>query len=134
MILTTAALCLAANVYYESRGELFNGQIAVAQVTLNRAQRHPKNVCDVVTRSKQFSWTIGRVKRQHGKYVVLSKFEPKDKQAWLIAQAVAKITLMGWSRDITHGAMFYHTAAVSPAWDRNMKVVTVIGRHIFYKV
>jgi spore germination cell wall hydrolase CwlJ-like protein len=42
--------CLARNIFYESGGEPTEGKIAVAQVTLNRAQdpRFGQSVCEVV--------------------------------------------------------------------------------------
>ena len=51
--------CLAMNIYHEARGERMEGQIAVAQVTLNRAahEEWPSTICDVVYQPKQFSWT-----------------------------------------------------------------------------
>ena len=51
--------CLAMNIYHEARGERWEGQIAVAHVTMNRVAHDewPNNVCDVVYQKKQFSWT-----------------------------------------------------------------------------
>ncbi len=56
MVMTTAMLCTALNIYWESRSEPLHGQHAVAQVTFNRAQRDPSKVCKVVFEPKQFSW------------------------------------------------------------------------------
>ncbi len=41
--------CLAQAIYFESRGEPLDGQIAVAEVVLNRVddRRFPKTVCGV---------------------------------------------------------------------------------------
>ena len=52
--------CLAANIYYEARGESVKAQKAVAHVTLNRvkSKQYPKTVCAVVLQNKQFSWTM----------------------------------------------------------------------------
>ena len=51
--------CLAMNIYHESRGERLEGQIAVAQVTINRMEhtKWPSTICEVVYQPKQFSWT-----------------------------------------------------------------------------
>ena len=79
MIIETALICLALNVYHEARGEAFEGKQAVASVTLNRARdrRFPNTVCDVVKQSSrrkgrrracQFSWYCdGRNDRPSGK-------------------------------------------------------------------
>jgi spore germination cell wall hydrolase CwlJ-like protein len=53
--------CLAENIYYESRGESLEGQIAVAKVTLNRLDEgYARTVCGVVKQRNpngcQFSW------------------------------------------------------------------------------
>lgn len=49
-LITQAALCLALNVYHEARSENYDGQMAVAQVTLNRvaSEKYPDSICDVV--------------------------------------------------------------------------------------
>lgn len=130
MLLTAAALCLAMNVYHESRGENVAGQYAVALVTMNRAEHDRKNVCKVVLKPKQFSWTTGLVK---GKALKL-KGEPKDKQSWATAQSVAKVVLSGRMYDFTSGSTHYHTLAVRPVWRKSMLATKVVGQHIFYKL
>src|SRR4051794_40469525 len=44
-------LCLAKAVYFESRGEKLEGQLAVAEVVLNRvaSPEYPDTICGVVT-------------------------------------------------------------------------------------
>lgn len=53
-----AILCLSSVIFHEARGEPLEGQIAVAQVVLNRVKdkRWPNKVCAVVKQPKQFSW------------------------------------------------------------------------------
>jgi N-acetylmuramoyl-L-alanine amidase len=133
MILTTAVMCLAMNVYFEARSESAFGQLAVAQVTMNRASHDPKNVCKVVTARRQFSWTIDKLKLRHGHYVLTVEDEPKNKKAWLMAQTIAKMTLIGRSYDFLKGATFYHTKGVNPKWNRHMILVAVYGNHRFYR-
>lgn len=133
MILATAALCLALNIYHEARGEPLTGQHAVAQVTMNRAGRDPGKVCEVVVKPKQFSWTSGLVKGKKDAPARLTKRgEPKDKKAWFMAKQVAQVTLEGWVRDFTGGATFYHARAVHPRWSNDLRLVSVIGQHRFY--
>ena len=59
-MIAEALLCLTLNVYHEARGEPFLGQVAVAEVTLNRVDdlRWPDTVCEVVYQPYQFSWTL----------------------------------------------------------------------------
>lgn len=136
MILATAMLCMAANLYHEARGEVIMGQHAVAQVTMNRAGRDPKNVCKVVAAPRQFSWTnkgTGLTKRANGKLVLTAKGEPKDKFAWNTAMKIAAVTLNGRMPDFTHGANHYHADYVNPYWKHSMAKVAVVGHHLFYR-
>lgn len=133
MILSTAALCLALNLYHESRGEPLHGQHAVAQVTFNRAGRDPKNVCKVVFEPKQFSWANELTARTgKARAALVPKYMPKDDKAWNLARSIAFHTVEGNIRDMTNGARFYHTKAVRPAWRKELKLVAVIGQHKFY--
>ena len=54
MLLETAFVCLAMNVYHEARNQSFIGQVAVAQVVMNRVHdtRFPDDVCEVVTKDR----------------------------------------------------------------------------------
>ena len=115
--------CLAMNIYHEARGEVIEGQIAVAHVTLNRVDHGewPNNICDVVYEPKQFSWTW------------LEKDQtPNDPIAYKRAVVVARDVMIGNVVDPTHGAVFYHAAYVNPDWNQYMEVSKVIGAHIFY--
>ena len=49
-ILETALMCLAFNIYHEARSQSTIGQLAVAQVVMNRVDddRFPDTVCEVV--------------------------------------------------------------------------------------
>ena len=57
--------CLALNVYHEARNQPIEGQLAVAHVTLNRLDdpSFPSTICEVVFRSRHFSWTNDPAKR-----------------------------------------------------------------------
>ncbi len=81
-----AVMCLAMNVYWESRDQSIAGQVAVAQVTMNRVEspNFPNDVCSVVHQHKQFSWYWD------GKSDV-----PREEDAWMRAQMVAKGVLAG---------------------------------------
>ena len=129
MILTTAALCLALNIYHEARGEFIPGQYAVALVTMNRAGHDARNVCKVVTAKKQFSWTNKLVK----KGALQPKGLPQDEDRWKTAQTIANIVLSGKVTDFTEGAKYYHRYSVHPIWRHAFEQTKVLGRHIFYR-
>ncbi len=113
--------CLALNIYHEARGEPVLGQIAVAQVTVNRAldPRFRGSLCKVVYSPKQFSWTNKSVKVTDAKAY---------SQAVYIAHGVVSGTI--WLEGFT--ATHYHTTKVNPSWNRKLKKVITIGTHVFY--
>lgn len=115
--------CLALNIYHEARGEEVIGQIAVAQVTMNRVEHSyfPNTVCDVVYQSKQFSWTHDGLSDT-----------PSDAVSWERAQSIAETVYVGEEDDPTAGALFYHADWVNPSWARKMDFYTQIGVHKFY--
>lgn len=117
----SALICLALNIYHEARQEPRSGQIAVAMVTMNRAEWVPGNVCQVVYERRQFSWT-------HSK----RNTAPQEPQAWKKAQAIAKSVIDGEHHDITHGATHFHARRVQPAWSQRLERTVSIGEHIFY--
>ena len=116
--------CMALNIYHEARGEVSEGQIAVAQVTINRVkdQRWPDTICGVVYQDKQFSWTH-----------MIKDHTPTDEKAWEKAQVIARDVMIGNVEDPSFGANHYHANWVNPAWAKEMKLVRVIGSHLFYE-
>lgn len=117
--------CLASAIYYEARGESLEGQLAVAQVILNRAEndRWPNDICAVVYQSGQFSFTFD------GKPDIPAVKGP----AWKRAEAIAIIAVgQGW-QDVTDKATFFHATYVKPGWRRVKEQTRRIGGHIFYR-
>lgn len=117
----TPLLCLATVVYFEARGEDHMGQMAVAQVVINRVEdpRYPNTICDVVWEDKAFSFT------HDGKGEVMKRAESRRE-----AYSVAKATLDGHGLGIT--STHYHTVSVDPYWNEHYELDGVIGSHIFY--
>ena len=117
--------CLAAAVYFEARGEPIEGQLAVAEVVMNRASsgRYPTTLCEVVEQPWQFSFVnaTGRI-------------PPADRSsdAWRKAVAVARIAERGASRLLARDVLWYHAEYVAPSWGRRLARNTKIGLHIFY--
>ncbi|MBB4633087.1 cell wall hydrolase [Sphingosinicella soli] len=117
--------CLASAIYYEARGESLEGQLAVAQVILNRAEndRWPDDICGVVYQSGQFSFTFD------GKPDIPAVKGP----AWKRAEAIAIIAVgQGW-QDVTDKATFFHATYVKPGWRRVKEETRRIGGHVFYR-
>jgi spore germination cell wall hydrolase CwlJ-like protein len=115
-------VCLAKNIYFESRGEPMTGKLHVATVTLNRVNHNTlfdKTICKVVYATKQFSWTD-------------KEYKVKDGYAWREAQALAKGILQGYILIPTTNALYFHTKQVSPKWAKAKIIVAKIGNHIFY--
>ncbi len=115
--------CLATGVYFESKGEPLAGQLAVADVIINRSQsgRFPGSVCSVLTQRGQFSFVRG------GK---LPSVNPGSK-AWKTAVAVARVAQAEAWESPTDGALFFHARYVSPRW--RLSKVGSVGNHVFYR-
>lgn len=125
-----ALLCLSLNIYFEARSEPIQGQIAVAEVTLNRvaSNKFPDNICAVVLQENsqgcQFSWWCDS-----------KSDEPKEHNSFQTAKSLAKlmieegeyISVVG--KEATH----YHTEDISPYWKDDYSTITQVGKHIFYK-
>lgn len=130
--------CMVANLYFEARGEGYEGMKAVAAVTMNRvkSKRYPPNVCAVVFQRKQFSWTHqkrwGHIKRiMQGDTTGL---KAGDLQAYNLAVFVAKRSVRGTLNvPKLEGSMYYHATYVNPTWARKMQKVARVGTHIFYR-
>jgi spore germination cell wall hydrolase CwlJ-like protein len=115
--------CLASSVYYESKGEPLNGQLAVAQTIMNRTTsgRFPSTVCGVVRQPGQFSF----LKRG-------AIPEPShENSAWQRAVAIATIARQGLWKQIAPSALFFHARRVSPGWGKIR--VASLGNHIFFR-
>ena len=110
---------LARVVYAEARGEPYEGQVAVAAVTLNRVK------------SSSFPNTLAGVVYQSGAYDAVT-----DGQINLTPNSTAKKAaqdaMNGW--DPSYGALYYFNPATATnkwIWSRPMTVT--IGKHRFCK-
>jgi len=116
--------CLVKAVYFEARSESLEGQLAVAEVVLNRAASgvYPASICGVVVQPAQFSFIRG------GKFPT----PDKDSQAWRTAVAIADIARKAQADLVPANVLWYHADYVSPSWGRRLTRVAQIGTHIFY--
>ncbi len=124
--------CLAMNVYREAGHENFEGKVAVAQVTMNRASHpsFPQDICAVVY---QKSVIMDRVICQFSWYCdTAHKARPVNQTAYNESMAVAKkVLLEGFRLDVMKEALYYHANYVNPQW--NLEKIGTIGNHIFYR-
>lgn len=138
MILETALMCMAANIYHEAKNQSMLGQFAVAQVVMNRVEdsRFPDTVCEVVKQG--LTYRNGKVvigKCQFSWYCDGKSDEPnRDSKSWSNAIRHASIIMTETINiDVTDGATHYHASYVRPAWAKTKKRTTRIDKHIFYR-
>jgi len=126
-----AEKCLANAVYFEARSEPVRGQIAVAQVVMNRAFSgyYPNDVCGVVYQNAHRHLACQFTFACDGIPDVVT-----DQESWSRAQRIARETLEGklWLPEIAKST-HYHASYVSPYWVRAMKKNSKIGLHHFYR-
>ena len=139
MILETALMCMALNIYHEANNQSMLGQIAVGQVVMNRVEdsRFPDTVCEGVKQAVTYKGTDKPVlhKCQFSWYCDGKKDEPNyDSKSWSKALKYAVVVLGGdITLDFTDGATHYHATYVRPAWAKTKTRTTRIDRHIFYR-
>lgn len=116
-------VCLAENIYFESRGESHKGQIAVSNVTLQRVKHpsYPSNVCKVVYQPNQFSWT-------RKKDLIIE--EPK---AYQKAELIAAKALANQLPNVVPGATHYYAEWIDPPeWSKGMYFVGKVEQHLYF--
>ena len=124
--------CLARNIYHEAGYEPFEGKVAVAQVTINRAEsgQFPSDICQVVYQKNvvyekvlcQFSWYCDSA----------SLKKPMNGPVYTESMEVAKkVLLEGFRLPSIKDALYFHGDYVNPKWGK--KPVAKVGRHVFYK-
>jgi spore germination cell wall hydrolase CwlJ-like protein len=119
--------CLTEALYFEARGESLEGQIAVAEVILNRVDSplYPRTVCGVVKQRGgggcQFS------------YVCTGKKKMRERAAADLSGRIARAMLDGAPRVLTEGATHFHTKGVKPSWSKRFSRTASIGAHLFYR-
>lgn len=136
MHLTASALrrakhCLANAIYFEARNEPVRGQIAVAQVVVNRVFSgfYPNDLCDVVYQNASRHLECQFTFACDGKRNVVN-----ERGAWARAQQIADRVLAGDLYDQSVGSStHYHALYVRPDWVQEMKKLARHGTHNFYR-
>jgi len=127
--------CLAQAIYHEARGEPREGQLAVANVIINRAfsKKYPSTICGVVYQNAD----KGRYKCQFTFACDGRSDAGTERAAWNRALKLAETAYYDFQTGerpgvIPDSALFYHTTSVSPGWGNKFRRVATIGSHIFY--
>jgi spore germination cell wall hydrolase CwlJ-like protein len=128
-------LCLAEAIYHEARGESQQGQLAVANVIINRAmnKNYPSTICGVVFQNAD----RGLYKCQFTFACDGRSDTGTEKRAWQHSLKVADTAFHEFQRGerpgvVPNSTLYYHTSSVYPSWSRSFKRVASIGAHIFY--
>lgn len=133
-VITTALMCLALTIYHEARGEPLSGQIAVAQVVVNRVRdpEYPKDICSVVHQGPvDKRGNPLRDKCQFRWYCDGKSDKAYDRKALRRALAIATLVMRGAVKDKARGATHFHTQRPSP--ERSLTFIAKIGEHILYR-
>ena len=123
--------CLATAVYFEARGEPVVGQVAVAQVVMNRvaSRRYPDDVCAVV---KQGSLSARLRGCQFEFYCDGRPERIRDEDAYHLAFVVAEAVVAGVEPDRTGGGADHFHSGPNPYWAKRLQRTNAIGGHVFY--
>lgn len=132
--------CMALGIYYESRGEPFLGQVAVARVIMNRVKSglFPSTYCDVIYQNNeinidnenkivcQFSWVCD---------TSISKDEIPKNATYQEIEKIARDVILEnkWADVLSKDVLFFHANSVNPKWSQIYNHVTTIGNHLFYE-
>jgi spore germination cell wall hydrolase CwlJ-like protein len=126
-----AEKCLAEAIYFEARGESVKGQIAVAQVVLNRvfSGYYPTTVCGVVFQNASHHLACQFTFACDGRREII-----REPEAWERAKKIASESLDGklWLPEVGK-ATHYHAYWVRPGWVREMHKLYRLGVHTFYR-
>lgn len=122
--------CLAQAIYYEARSESRVGQLAVADVVLNRVSSpvYPDTICEVVFQGSerktgcQFSFTCDGSMRAR-----------LNERKWRDSELLAGAVLAGIRKPVSRYATHYHADYVSPPWADTLTPTATIGTHKFYR-
>jgi len=121
--------CRREAIYYEANPRSFNGQLAVANVILNRTAdpRFPATICRVVGEGEargrcQFSYRCDGAGETFG-----------DAEKFRAATLAARTALERPGEDITRGAVYFHAASIATGWFGTLDRTVSLGGNIFYR-
>jgi len=115
--------CMAKVVHHEAGNQPRSGQLAVAQLIMNRVGKD------------RFADTVCAVTNQPGQFFRTSSYHPRrDTDRWAEAVEVSREAMAGAADPVVPGAIYYH-AAFRPAnaFFRTRQRLTTVGDHVFYR-
>jgi len=115
--------CMAKVVMHEAGNQTRTGQLAVAQLIMNRVGK------------SHFGSSICAVVNQPGQFFQTASYNPhRDDQRWATAVEVSREALEGDAAPVVPGAVFYHAASQTPnRFFRSRQRISMVGDHIFYR-
>ena len=119
--------CIAIAIYHEARGEPLDGQLAVAEVIMNRAAsgKYPSSWCGTVKQPWQFSFVNPRTGVMPG--------VDEASASWRKALGITRLAVANAVPSLGNDVLWYHADYVAPSWGRRLSMVQKIGTHIFYR-
>ena len=126
-----AEACLARAIYFEARDQPYRGQVAVAQVVINRVFSgiYPRDVCKVIYQNAHHYLGCQFTFACDGKPDIV-----RERRPWLLARRIARKTLDGKLYVQAVGtATHYHATYVHPYWVHEMRRYAREGIHLFYR-
>jgi spore germination cell wall hydrolase CwlJ-like protein len=131
----TESDCLAQAIYHEARGESEAGQLAVANVIVNRARsgKFPKTLCGVIYQNAD----KGRYRCQFTFACDGKNDAPGERKAWARSQAIAQKVYAEFANGqqmnaLPGSVLYYHTRSSNPSWSNTYTQVAQIGAHVLY--
>ena len=116
-------ICLAKVVVHEAGNQSRAGQMAVAQVVMNRLN-DPR---------RRFGRTICGVIMQRGQFFNVHAYNPsRTNQRWRTALEVAREARDGTAEPVMAGALFFHAAYARVSF-RGRTRIGRLGDHVFYR-
>lgn len=114
-------ICLVKVVLHEAGNQSRDGQLAVAQVVMNRVASplFPDTICGVVM--------------QRGQFFNVHAYNPRRDARWETAVEVALDARNKMSAQVVGDAIFFHAAYAQPSFHRSRERVTQLGDHVFYR-
>ncbi|MGH6782685.1 MAG: cell wall hydrolase [Sphingomonadaceae bacterium] len=115
--------CMTKVVHHEAGNQSRAGQLAVAQLIMNRLE------------SGRFADTVCGVVHQRGQFFNTYAYNPKrSTKMWESAVDVSREAMAGVTADVVPGALFYHASyQAPPRFFRTRQRAAVLGDHIFYR-
>ena len=115
--------CMAKVVMHEAGNQTRTGQLAVAQLIMNRVGK------------SHFGSSICAVVNQPGQFFQTASYNPhRGDQRWATAVEVSREALEGDAAPVVPGAVFYHAASQTPnRFFRSRQRISMVGDHIFYR-